>query len=289
MALVYADRIKETTTTAGTGSLALAGAAAGYRAFSAVMSNGDTCYYAIISSDGTVWEAGLGTFTSPSTLARTTVHSSSSSNAKVTLPSGTKSVIITVTSAQIATFGGVGVTGATGATGVTGAAGATGQTGATGVTGSIGGTGVTGVTGVTGPASAAAGTTGAVQYRAANGSFAGATVLTVDAGTSVVSAPAIKETVFTITDGGSVDINPANGGIQVWTLGANRTPTASSFAEGQSVTLMIDDGTAYAVTWSSVSPTWIGGSAPTLATSGFTVIELWKRSTVIYGALVGTA
>ena len=99
----------------------------------------------------------------------------------------------------------------------------------------------------------------------------------------------VQETVFAITDGGSVDINPANGGIQTWTLGANRTPTASSFAEGQSVTLMIDDGTAYAITWSSVSPTWIGGSAPTLATSGFTVIELWKRSTVIYGALVGTA
>jgi hypothetical protein len=108
-------------------------------------------------------------------------------------------------------------------------------------------------------------------------------------GTGKVNAPAIKETVFAITDGASVDINPANGGIQTWTLGANRTPTASSFAEGQSVTLMIDDGTAYAITWSSVSPTWIGGSAPTLATSGFTVIELWKRSSTIYGALVGTA
>jgi hypothetical protein len=108
-------------------------------------------------------------------------------------------------------------------------------------------------------------------------------------GTGKVNAPAIKETVFAITDGASVDINPANGGIQTWTLGANRTPTASSFAEGQSVTLMIDDGTAYAITWSSVSPTWIGGSAPTLATSGYTVIELWKRSSTIYGALVGTA
>jgi hypothetical protein len=108
-------------------------------------------------------------------------------------------------------------------------------------------------------------------------------------GTGKVNAPNIKETVFTITDGSSVDINPANGGIQTWTLGANRTPTASNFAEGQSVTLMIDDGTAYSVTWSSISPTWIGGSAPTLATSGYTVIELWKRSSTIYGALVGTA
>lgn len=99
----------------------------------------------------------------------------------------------------------------------------------------------------------------------------------------------LQETVYTITDGSSVDINPANGGIQVWTLGANRTPTASSFAEGQSVTLMVDDGTAYAITWSSISPTWVGGSAPTLATTGYTVIELWKRSSTIYGALVGNA
>lgn len=93
--------------------------------------------------------------------------------------------------------------------------------------------------------------------------------------------------VFTITDGVSVDINPANGGIQVWTLGANRTPTASSFAAGQSVTLMIDDGTAFAVTWSTIGVVWVGGSAPTLPTSGYGVIELWKVASTVYGAYVG--
>ena len=95
------------------------------------------------------------------------------------------------------------------------------------------------------------------------------------------------ETVFTITDGASVDINPANGTIQVWTLGANRTPTATSFAAGQSVTLLIADGTAFAVTWSTIGVVWTGGSAPTLPTTGYGVIELWKVGTTVYGAYVG--
>jgi hypothetical protein len=94
------------------------------------------------------------------------------------------------------------------------------------------------------------------------------------------------EEVFTISDGGSVDLNPANGTVQLWTLGANRSPTANSFAAGQSMTLMVDDGSAYSITWPSV--TWVGGSAPTLATSGYTVVELWKVSTTLYGALVGS-
>jgi hypothetical protein len=99
------------------------------------------------------------------------------------------------------------------------------------------------------------------------------------------------ETVFAITDGASVDINPANGTIQTWTLGANRTPTATSFANGQSVTLMIADGAAYTITWSSLAVTWEtnGGTAPTLATSGFTPIVLWKVAGTIYGARVGDA
>jgi hypothetical protein len=102
-----------------------------------------------------------------------------------------------------------------------------------------------------------------------------------------------KETVFTITDGAAFEINPANGGIQTITLGANRTPAATNFTAGQSVTLMIDDGSAYAITWSTVNPTWVGatatGSAPTLATTGYTIIEMWKVSTTIYAAYVGVA
>lgn len=95
----------------------------------------------------------------------------------------------------------------------------------------------------------------------------------------------ITETVHTITDGAAVDLNPLNGGIQQWTLGASRTPTATAFVGGQSMTLMVNAGAAYTLTWPSV--TWVGGSAPTLATSGWTIVELFKVGGVLYGAAVG--
>ena len=102
-----------------------------------------------------------------------------------------------------------------------------------------------------------------------------------------------KETVFTITDAAAFEINPANGGIQTITLGANRTPAATNFTAGQSVTLMIDDGSAYAITWTTINPTFVGasatGSAPTLATSGYNIIEMWKVGSTIYAAFVGVA
>jgi hypothetical protein len=51
---------------------------------------------------------------------------------------------------------------------------------------------------------------------------------------------------------------------------------------------MIGDGTAYTITWTTMNVVWVGGTAPTLATTGYTVVELWKVSTTIYGALVGS-
>lgn len=86
-------------------------------------------------------------------------------------------------------------------------------------------------------------------------------------------------------------LSPTNGTIQTWTLSGSSTPTAGTWAAGQSMTLMVDDGTAYTIDWSSVSVTWKtdSGSAPTLNTSGYTVIVLWKVSTTIYGARVGNA
>jgi hypothetical protein len=103
----------------------------------------------------------------------------------------------------------------------------------------------------------------------------------------------LKETVYTITDGAAFEIDPANGPIQTITLGANRTPAATNFASGQSVKLKIDDGTAYAITWTTVGVVWIGqtagasGTTPTLGTTGWTHVELWKESSIIYGALIG--
>jgi hypothetical protein len=109
--------------------------------------------------------------------------------------------------------------------------------------------------------------------------------VTADASGDVKFANAIVETVFAIS-GTTPALNPNNGTVQTWTLSANSTPT-DSFVAGEAMTLMVDDGTAYTITWPSV--TWVnnGGAAPTLATTGYTVIALWKVSTTLYGALVG--
>jgi hypothetical protein len=102
----------------------------------------------------------------------------------------------------------------------------------------------------------------------------------------------ILEDVFTITDGAAFEVNPGDGSIQLITLGASRTPKATNFAAGESITLMVDDGTAYTLTWTDATwgtggVIWKGGTAPTLATTGYSVIQFWKVSTQVYGAYVG--
>lgn len=98
-----------------------------------------------------------------------------------------------------------------------------------------------------------------------------------------------NENVYTIADGASVDFNPSNGTIQIWTLSGSRSPTANSFLSGQSMTLVIDDGTDYAITWPSVTWKSNSGVAPTLNTTGYTFIQLWKIGADLYGARVGDA
>lgn len=90
-----ADRVKETSTTTGSGTLSLAGAASGHRAFSDVCSNGDTVFYAIAHQTAAEWEIGLGTWSTGNSLARTSVLASSNAGAAVTLSAGTKDVFLT--------------------------------------------------------------------------------------------------------------------------------------------------------------------------------------------------
>lgn len=89
MALVLRDRVRETSTTSGTGAFTLAGAVTGYQSFS-VIGNANTTYYCIVDSASGTWEVGIGTYTSSGTsLSRDTVLESSNSGSLVSFAVGT--------------------------------------------------------------------------------------------------------------------------------------------------------------------------------------------------------
>jgi hypothetical protein len=98
MALIVNDRVKETSTTTGTGTLNLAGAETGYESFVSGIGTTNTTYYAIELNSANEFEVGIGTVTdaSPDTLSRDTVISSSNGDAKVNFSAGTKNVFCTL-------------------------------------------------------------------------------------------------------------------------------------------------------------------------------------------------
>mgnify|MGYP001446559164 CR=1 FL=1 len=97
MALVLNDRVKETTTTTGTGTLTLAGAVTGFETFAAGVGNSNTTYYAVTLPGTSEFEVGLGTLNGDSsTIARTTIISSSNSDNAVNFSTGTKTIFCTI-------------------------------------------------------------------------------------------------------------------------------------------------------------------------------------------------
>jgi len=102
MALVINDRVKETTTTTGTGAVSLGGAVTGFETFAAGIGNSNTVYYCIAHQDQAEFEVGLGTLNGDSsTLTRTTVISSSNSDSAVDFASGTKDVFCTIPASKL--------------------------------------------------------------------------------------------------------------------------------------------------------------------------------------------
>ena len=103
MALKLNDRVKETSTTTGTGTLNLSGAVSSFETFVAGIGDGNTTYYAIVNRDEDEWETGLGTVTDASTdtLARTTVISSSNSDSATNFSAGTKDVFCTLPASKV--------------------------------------------------------------------------------------------------------------------------------------------------------------------------------------------
>ncbi len=115
MALVVKDRVKETTTTTGTGTITLAGAVLGFQAFS-VIGDGNSTYYTIQDSTAGTFEVGIGTYTlSGTTLSRDTILESSNSGSAVNFGAGSKDVFVTYPAERSVYADGSGVTSDTGA------------------------------------------------------------------------------------------------------------------------------------------------------------------------------
>ena len=176
----------------------------------------------------------------------------------------------------------LGYGGIQGPQGIQGIQGIQGETGPTGPQGEQGIQGIQGIQGETGPQ----GPQGEPGEVTADGVF----TLT----NKTLVAPILEGTVveevyaWTATTGAvTTELEPANGSIQTVTLTGSITSLTDNIAAGEAITLMIDDGTAYTITWPTT--TWVNnaGDAPTLATDAPTVIALWKVSTTLYGALVG--
>ena len=105
MPLTVYDRVQETTTTSGTGTVSLLGAVTGYRSFALTVGNGNQCYYVICDQSGSNWECGIGTYTSSgSTLSRTTVLASSNSGSLVSFGTNTKNVFVDVPASILNSF-----------------------------------------------------------------------------------------------------------------------------------------------------------------------------------------
>lgn len=105
--------------------------------------------------------------------------------------------------------------------------------------------------------------------------------------TATFGAEIVEETGTLTQSGASMTLDPAGGTVQELTLSQSVTSTTDSLADGEYLTLLIDDGTAYTITWPTME--WVGGSAPTLDTTNTNIIELWKVGTTLYGAYVGAA
>tara|TARA_R110002167_G_C12702170_1_gene653692 strand:- start:5849 stop:6820 length:972 start_codon:yes stop_codon:yes gene_type:complete len=319
--VTFANRAKQVTATTGTGSITLGSAVGGYQTFASAGATG-TVRYTI--EDGDAWEIGSGAI-SGSTLSRTLDESSTGAllnlsgsaivfvtaaaediqqppaegafangdktkldgieaSADVTDPTNVTAAGALMDSevtnlAQVKAFDSTdyatSTQGTTADSAVQPADLATVAT--TGAYSDLSGL----------PTLGTAAATDATAYATASqGSTADAALpKTGGAMTGDIVVKGVTETNFALS-GTTPAIDPTNGTIQTWTLSGASTPTfAAGWSANEGITMMINDGSASAITWPAMQ--WAGGSAPTLPTTGYGVVTIWKEGSVYYGVSAG--
>ena len=120
-------------------------------------------------------------------------------------------------------------------------------------------------------------------------SFVNSATLTELDVTTLDMAGAIQELVYTANATGTFVLSAGNGTIQNITLTGNVTTVTDSLADGEAITLVVDDGSAKTIAWGTSVDKWVGGSQPTLDTTNKNIIVLWKVGSDLYGMTPGVA
>jgi len=275
MALVIADRVRETSTTTGTGTLTLDGAVTGFRTFSSAIGDTNTCYYTITL--GADYEIGVGTV-GAGTLARTTILKSSNSNNAVNFGAGTKDVFVTYAADKAVYKDASNNVNALGTI-------SSGVWNGTEITVPYGGTGVATLTGIVkgnGQSAFSAAVAGTDYVTPTGTETLTNKTLTNPTVTNYVETP------YVANSGTAITLALTNGTVQIITLTGNATITMPTATSGKSFLLMLkQDGTgSRTVTWSTVK--WPGGTAPTITSTASKqdIFSFFADGTNWYGVTV---
>ena len=275
MPLVIADRVRETSTTTGTGTLTLDGAVTGFRTFSSAIGNTNTCYYTITMNGD--YEVGLGTV-GAGTLARTTILKSSNSNTAVNFGAGTKDVFVTYPADKAVYKDASNNVNALGTI-------SSGVWNGTEITVPYGGTGVATLTGIVkgnGQSAFSAAVAGTDYVTPTGTETLTNKTLTNPTVTNYVETP------YTANSSTAITLALTNGTVQIITLTGNATITMPTATSGKSFLLMLkQDGTgSRTVTWSTVK--WPGGTAPTITSTASKqdIFSFFADGTNWYGVTV---